>query len=74
MKIQVKVHARSKREGVIPLPDGSYKVEVKAPPVEGKANEAVCAAVAKFFKKPKSAVRVAMGSTNSRKLIEVEGL
>ena len=42
MKIQIKVHARSKRESVVPQPDGSYKVDVKAPPVEGKANEAVC--------------------------------
>ena len=40
MKINIKVHARSKRESVVELPDGSYKVEVKAPPVDGAANEA----------------------------------
>jgi uncharacterized protein YggU (UPF0235/DUF167 family) len=53
MKIQIKVHARSKREGVVLQPDGSYKVDVKAPPVEGKANEAVCEVIAEYFKKPK---------------------
>ncbi len=72
MKIQVKVHARSKREGVVPQPDGSYKVDVKAPPVEGKANEAVCKVLAEFFKKPKSSVRVVCGTTNSRKVVEVD--
>lgn len=72
MKIQVKVHARSKCEGVAVQPDGSYKVDVKAPPVEGKANEAVCKAIAEFFKKPKSAVRVVLGSTNSKKVLEVD--
>lgn len=72
MKIQIKVHARSKREGVVPQSDGSYKVDVKAPPVEGKANEAVCEVIAEYFKKPKSAVRVAMGSTNSRKVVEID--
>ena len=41
MKINIKVHARSKRESVVELPDGSYKVEVKAPPVDGAANEAL---------------------------------
>ena len=29
MKINIKVHARSKRESITPLPDGSYKVDVK---------------------------------------------
>lgn len=72
MKIQVKVHAKSKRESVVPQPDGSYKVDVKAPPIEGKANEAVCKALAEFFKKPKSSVRVVCGATNSRKIVEVD--
>ena len=72
MRISIKVHARSKREGVVPQPDGSYKVDVKAPPVEGKANEAVCAVIAEFFKKSKSADRVVTGSTNSRKIVEID--
>lgn len=73
MKINIKVHARSKRERVLgPLPDGSYKVEVKSPPVEGAANEAVCLLLAEFFKKPKRAVRVLLGSTNSRKVVEID--
>ena len=58
MRISIKVHARSKREGVVPQPDGSYKVDVKAPPVEGKANEAVCAVIAEFFKKSKSLILI----------------
>ena len=72
MRIEVKVHAKSKRESVVPQPDGSYKVDVKAPPVEGKANEAVCEVIAEFFKKPKRSVRVVMGSTNSRKVAEID--
>ena len=27
MRINIKVHARSKRESVVELPDGSYKVD-----------------------------------------------
>ena len=72
MRIEVKVHAKSKRESVVPQPDGSYKVDVKAPPVEGKANEAVCEVIAEFFKKPKRSVRVVMGPTNSRKVVEID--
>lgn len=72
MRVQVKVHPRSRREQVVPQPDGSFKVDVKAPPADGEANAAVCAVLAEYFKKPKSAVRVVLGGTNSRKVVEIE--
>ena len=63
MRINIKVHARSKRESVTPLPDGSFKVEVKAPPVEGAANEAICELLAEHFKVHKRDVRVVLDET-----------
>ena len=74
MKINVKVHARSKRESVTQLPDGSYKVEVKAPPVDGAANEAICELIAEHFHVQKRDVSVVMGSTNNKKVIEILGI
>jgi len=71
MKINVKVHARSKREGVAPQPDGSYKVDVKAPPVEGAANQAVCEVLAKHFGVHKRDVTVVTGATNNKKIVEI---
>lgn len=71
MKINIKVHARSKREGVTPQPDGSYKVEVKAPPVEGAANQAVCEVLAKHFGVHKRDVSVVTGATNNKKIVEI---
>ena len=73
MKVSIKVHARSKRESVTgPLEDGSYKVDVKAPPVDGAANEAICELLAGYFKKSKSSVRVILGNTNNRKVVEID--
>lgn len=72
MRIQVKARPRSRRETVTKQPDGSYKVEVKAPPSDGEANAAVCKLLAEYFHKPKSAVRVVLGGTNSRKVVEIE--
>ena len=74
MKINVKAHARSKRESVTPQPDGSSKVEVKAPPVDGAANEAICELIAEHFHVHKRDVSVVMGSTNNKKVIEVSGI
>lgn len=74
MRINIKVHARSKRESITPQSDGSYKVEVKAPPVDGAANEAICELVAEHFHVHKRDVSVVMGSTNNKKVIEILGM
>ncbi len=74
MRINIKVHARSKRESITQQPDGSFKVEVKAPPVDGAANEAICELVAKHFHVHKRDVSVVMGSTNNKKIIEILGI
>lgn len=74
MRINIKVHAKSKRESITPQPDGSFKVEVKAPPVDGAANEAICELIAKHFKVRKSNVEVVLGSTSNKKVIEIKGL
>ena len=74
MRINVKVHARSKRESITPQPDGSFKIEVKAPPVDGAANEAICELVAEHFHVHKCDVSVVMGSTNNKKVIEIQGI
>ena len=71
MKINIKVHARSKRESVSPQPDGSYKVEVKAPPVDGAANEAICELLADYFGVHKRDVSVVTGATNNKKVVEI---
>ena len=74
MKINIKVHARSKRESVTETPDGSYKVEVKAPPVDGAANAAICELLAQHFGVHKREVSVVAGATNNKKVVEIRGL
>ena len=74
MRVNIRVHARSQRESVTPLPDGSLKVEVKAPPVEGAANEAICELLAEHYKVHKRDVKVVLGSTNNKKVVEIAGI
>ena len=61
MRINIKVHARSKRESVTALPDGA-------------ANEAICELLAEHFKVHKRDVKVVLGSTNNKKVVEISGL
>ena len=74
MRINIKVHARSKRDCITVQPDGSLKVDVKAPPVDGAANEAICELIADHFKVHKRDVEVVLGSTSNKKVVEVRGL
>ncbi|PLR27707.1 hypothetical protein SGCZBJ_04925 [Caulobacter zeae] len=50
------------------------KVRVSAPPVEGEANAALVALMAKRLGLSRSAVRVAAGATARLKRLEIEGL
>lgn len=72
MKIRVKARPKSRRERVEEMPDGSFRVEVKAPPSDGEANLAVCKLLAEYFGKPKSAVKVVLGGKNSNKVVEID--
>ena len=49
------------------------RVRVAAPPVEGAANAALIALLAKALGLPKSAVRIAAGETSRLKTVEIAG-
>ncbi|AYG94394.1 DUF167 domain-containing protein [Brevundimonas naejangsanensis] len=57
-------------------PDGRpvLKVRVRAQPVEGEANAALIAVLAKALGVPKRAVSLARGGQSRLKMIEVQGL
>jgi len=49
-------------------------IRVTAPPVDGKANDALCRLVAKAARIAPSRVRVTKGHTSRDKTVSVEGL
>jgi len=49
------------------------KIRIAAPPVDGKANEALIEFVARRLSIPKSCVHIRSGVTSRRKVIQVEG-
>jgi uncharacterized protein len=54
------------------MPDGRRKVRIAAPPIEGRANDALVAFVAASVGLPRRAVRLAKGASGRDKVIEVD--
>lgn len=71
MKVQVLVKTHARKNSVVVREDGSLFVCVTVPPVEGKANEQVIALLAKYFRKPKTAIAIVGGKHSKRKLVEI---
>ncbi|MGA2504305.1 MAG: DUF167 domain-containing protein [Anaerolineales bacterium] len=61
----------SKNEIVDILSDGTVKVHLTAPPVEGKANEALLKFLAKVLEIPVRQLEIVAGATGRDKLISV---
>jgi len=70
LKIQVKVKPNSKTEEINQEGD-NFVVEVKEPPKEGKANQAVIRLLAKHFSVSQGQVRILSGFRGKSKVIEI---
>ncbi len=73
-RIAVRLQPRARREEVVGLRGDAIVIRVTAPPVDGRANAALCAFVAKRAGVPKSAVEVVSGATARDKVLEVRGV
>ena len=73
-RIWVTVKPRAKKEEVRKTDDGEYIASVHAPPQQGKANKALIELLANYFSVPKSSVRIIMGQTGRKKLIEIDSM
>ena len=74
MKFSVKIQPKSSKEAVEQLANGSYKIFVHSPPINGKANAAVVEVLAKHFKVAKSSVKIVSGEKSRSKVVEIGGL
>ncbi len=74
MRVYVKVKPAAREEKVETRDDGSLSVAVTEPPVQGRANAAVCRALARHFGVSLASVRILSGHTSRSKLVEVDGV
>jgi len=72
--IRVRVAPRAKRNELAGQRAGALLVRVTAPPVDGKANDAVCRLIAKAAGVPPSRVSVVRGGSARDKVVRVDGV
>lgn len=68
----VKVKPGAKLEKLVQESDGTWTAHVKAPPVEGRANEALVALLARHFGVRRAQVAIRSGATGRLKRVVVE--
>jgi uncharacterized protein len=73
-RITVRLRPRGQADEVLGLEDGVLQAKVSAPPVDGKANRALCRLVAKRVEVAPSRVRVIRGEKSRDKVLLVEGI
>lgn len=74
VRFEVLVAPRSRRDAVVGVHDGALKVALTAPPVDGEANAALVAFLAKRLRVARGSVRITRGQTSRRKTLELDGV
>ena len=70
----VKIHPRARKDAITGELEDALKLSLKAPPVEGRANEACIEFLANLLKVPRSSVTIASGETSRDKVIRIAGM
>lgn len=73
MILKIKVVPRAdKTEFAGKMADGTLKIKLKAPPVDGEANEELVRFLAEEFGVKKEGVKIIGGKTARKKMIEIQ--
>src|SRR5580658_10079662 len=73
-RLTLKVRAGAGRTQFAGRHGDAWKLHVAAPPVDGKANEAIVRFLARLAGVPASGVRIVSGLTRKTKIVEISGI
>jgi len=71
VRISVRAKTNAKKESVEKLSDKEFVVSVKEPPIDGRANWAICRIVADYFGVSPSRVSIVSGQSAKNKIVEI---
>ena len=70
----IKVHPRARKNAITGTVGDALKLALTAPPVDGRANQAVIEFFADLFAIPRSSVTIASGETSRNKVVRIAGV
>jgi uncharacterized protein len=70
----IKVHPRAKKNAIAGEFGDALKLDLTAPPVEGKANEACVKFLAEILGVARSSISIVAGETSRQKVVRIAGL
>ncbi len=71
-RIKVKVKPNARKEEIKKLDKDYFEVKTTVVPEKGKANKRVIELLSKYFKIPKSRIKLVKGETSREKIFELE--
>lgn len=71
MKIVVNVKTNARENKIIKIGENNFKISVKEPAKEGKANEAIIKLLTEYFNIPKSRINIILGLKSKNKIINI---
>jgi uncharacterized protein len=74
VRFAVRVQPRASRDEIAGEYAGALKVRLTAPPLEGRANEALARFLAISLNVPTSAVKIVSGARSRTKRVEIRGV
>ena len=73
-ELRIRLQPRARRNEIVGERDGAVLIRVTAPPVDGRANEALCRFIAKKAGVAPSRVTLVRGHTARDKTLNVDGV
>lgn len=74
VKIEFRIHPQAKRSRVTGMIGTAYKLDVAAPPTDGRANDSCLDLLSQVTQIHRSHIRLLRGQTSRSKLFAFEGL
>ena len=71
--LSVRLHPGARKNGVTGVHTDAVKIALTAPPMDGKANEALIAFLAETLHLPQARVRLVAGATSRAKIVRITG-
>ena len=72
LTLQIKVKPNARVSALEQAPDGTWLAQLKAPPVDGKANEELIALLARHFGCRRADVSIRSGASGRMKLVRID--